>query len=63
LNDVKFVEGSYGALLLEEDIADESVQFGYAGKAPLLKGPGLGIRVRQDLLQKYAGKTIKVEMQ
>jgi len=63
LNDAKFVEGSYGALLLEEDIADESVQFGYAGKAPLLKGTGLGIRVREDLLQKYAGGIIKVEMQ
>ncbi|MGC2062501.1 MAG: dipeptide epimerase [Thermodesulfovibrionales bacterium] len=62
LNDAKFVEGSYGVLLLEEDIADESVQFGYAGKAPLLKGPGLGIRVREDLLQKYAEKIIEVEM-
>ncbi len=62
LNDAKFVEGSYGELLLEEDIADEAVQFGYAGKAPLLKGPGLGIRVREDLLQKYAEKTIAVEM-
>jgi len=63
LNGAKFVEGSYGALLLEKDIADESVQFGYAGKAPLLKGAGLGIRVREDLLQKYAEKIIKVEMQ
>jgi muconate cycloisomerase len=62
LNDAKFVEGSYGRLLLEEDIADESVQFGYAGKAPLLTGPGLGIRVREDLLQKYADKTIQVKM-
>lgn len=63
LNDAKFVEGSYGAFLLEEDIADESIQFGYAGKAPLLTGPGLGIRVREDLVQKYVEKTIKVEMQ
>lgn len=63
LNDAKFVEGSFGALLLEEDIADESVQFGYAGKAPLLKETGLGIRIREDLLQKYAETTIKVEMQ
>jgi L-alanine-DL-glutamate epimerase-like enolase superfamily enzyme len=62
LNDAKFVEGSYGELLLEEDIADESIQFGYAGKAPLLEGGGLGIRVREDLLQKYAEKTIKKEM-
>jgi L-Ala-D/L-Glu epimerase / N-acetyl-D-glutamate racemase len=62
LDDAKFVEGSYGALLLEEDIADESVQFGYAGKAPLLTGTGLGIHVREDLLHKYAEKTIEVEM-
>lgn len=62
LYDAKFVEGSYGTLLLEEDIANETVQFGYAGKAPLLKGPGLGIRVREDLLQKYAEKAIQVEM-
>jgi L-alanine-DL-glutamate epimerase-like enolase superfamily enzyme len=63
LNDAKFVEGSYGALLLKEDITDESIQFGYAGKAPLLKGSGLGIRVSEELLQKYAEQTIKVEMQ
>lgn len=62
LNDAKFVEGSYGALLLEEDIAVESIQFSYAGKAPLLEECGLGIRVREELLQKYAEKTIKVEM-
>ena len=62
LNDAKFVEGSYGTLLLEEDIADESVEFGYAGNAPLLKGAGLGIRVREDLLQKYAEESIKAEM-
>jgi L-Ala-D/L-Glu epimerase / N-acetyl-D-glutamate racemase len=62
LDDAKFVEGSYGALLLEEDIAYESVQFGYTGKAPLLTGTGLGICVREDLLQKYAEKTIEVGM-
>lgn len=61
-NDAKFVEGSFGALLLEDDISDESVQFGYAGKAPLLAGTGLGIRVREDLLGKYAKKIITVVM-
>ncbi len=63
LDDVKFIEGSYGTLLLEEDIAVESVQFGYAGNAPLLKGPGLGIQVRQDLLEKYAEKTINITLE
>lgn len=62
LSDVKFVEGSYGAHLLEQDIADDAVEFGYAGRAPLLAGEGLGIRVREDLLKKYSEVTIAVEM-
>ncbi len=62
LSDAKWVEGSYGKLLLEEDIADESVQFGLAGKAPLLGGTGLGVSLREDLLRKYAEVTIGVEM-
>jgi L-Ala-D/L-Glu epimerase len=61
LKGVKFVEGSYGTLLLEEDIAP--VRFGYAGKAALLSGSGLGIQVREDTLEKYAGTTAKVEME
>jgi len=60
LKDAKFVEGSYGTLLLEEDIAP--VQWGYAGKASLLSGSGLGIQVREDILEKYAETTAKVEM-
>jgi L-alanine-DL-glutamate epimerase-like enolase superfamily enzyme len=63
LSDAKFFEGSYGSLLLEEDIADESIQFGYAGRAPLLSGPGLGIRVREDLLERYAHEKIRLEME
>ncbi len=62
LSDAQWVEGSYGKLLLEEDIADESVQFGLAGKAPLLGGTGLGVSLREDLLRKYAEVTIGVEM-
>ncbi|OPY70147.1 MAG: L-Ala-D/L-Glu epimerase [Syntrophorhabdus sp. PtaU1.Bin050] len=62
LSDAKFIEGSYGTLLLEEDIADESLQFGHGGKAPLLGKCGLGIRIREDLLEKYAAEIVKVEM-
>lgn len=59
LSDAKFVEGSYGTLLLEEDIAEHSIQFGQGGKAPLLNGVGLGINIRQDILEKYASQTIE----
>jgi muconate cycloisomerase len=63
LNDAKWVEGSYGTLLLEEDISREPVQFGHGGRAPLLGGSGLGIRPREGLLRKYAARTITMEME
>ena len=60
--DLKFTEGSYGTLLLEEDITRESIQFGHGGKAPLITGDGLGINVNEDILEKYAEKTISVPL-
>ena len=47
---VAFVEGSFGTLLLAEDVSVESVRFGHRGEAPILTGPGLGIRVVQERL-------------
>lgn len=57
---VRFVEGSYGALLLAGDISHEDITFGYAGKAPVLTGHGLGINIREDSLQKYIDKTVSI---
>ncbi|HEV8586469.1 MAG TPA: enolase C-terminal domain-like protein [Methylomirabilota bacterium] len=54
LPDVAFVEGSFGRLLLVEDVAVESVSFGHRGEAPLLTGPGLGIRVVEERLRRRA---------
>ena len=54
LPDVVFVEGSFGTLLLAEDISVESVRFGHRGEAPLLTGPGLGVRVLEDRLRRHA---------
>jgi L-alanine-DL-glutamate epimerase-like enolase superfamily enzyme len=54
LPDVAFVEGSYGTLLLAEDVSFESVRFGHGGKAPLLAGPGLGIHVIEPRLRRWA---------
>ena len=58
LPQVRFVEGSYGALLLAEDISQVDITFGYGGEAPVLTGYGLGINIREDLLQKYTDKTV-----
>lgn len=60
--DLRFVEGSYGEFLLVEDISEKPVNFGFAGKAPLLRGNGLGIEVREDILEKYAEKIIPVRI-
>jgi len=60
LEEVAFVEGSYGALLLTEDISADGVRFGHRGEAPILTGPGLGIRVLEDRLRKYARKIIEL---
>jgi muconate cycloisomerase len=62
LPDLRFVEGSYGEFLLLEDISEEPVNFGFAGKAPLLRGNGLGIEVREDILEKYAVKIIPIKL-
>ena len=58
LHEVEFIEGSYGKLLLAEDVSRDPVQFGHGGRAPLLRGHGLGIQLRDRVLEKYAHETI-----
>jgi muconate cycloisomerase len=57
LDEVAFVEGSFGNLLLTEDVSREAVRFGHKGEAPPLTGEGLGIRVLEERLRKYARET------
>jgi muconate cycloisomerase len=58
---VAFVEGSFGTLLLTEDVSVESVRFGHRGEAPLLGGPGLGIRVVEGRLRRWAASVHELE--
>jgi L-Ala-D/L-Glu epimerase / N-acetyl-D-glutamate racemase len=51
---VAFTEGSFGTLLLVEDVSVESVRFGHCGEAAVLTGPGLGIRVVEERLRRRA---------
>ena len=57
LDRVSFVEGSYGSMLLVEDVSEEPVAFGRGGNAPLLRGPGLGVDVRECALHAHAEST------
>lgn len=58
LGNLSFVEGSYGQLLLSEDLSQDSISFGHGGRAALLRGLGLGVKVREEILCKYARTVI-----
>lgn len=57
---LEHVEGSFGTRLLAEDVAREGVGFGAGGRAPLLRGPGLGIAVCEDVLARHAVRTVQL---
>ncbi len=61
LENIEFVEGSYGNLLLAQDIGRNSVNFGHGGRARLLRGFGIGIEVRESILEKYAESIVALE--
>ena len=50
----RYVEGSPGRLLLEHDLVAERVLPGRAGRAPVHRGPGLGVTVVPDPLDRCA---------
>jgi L-alanine-DL-glutamate epimerase-like enolase superfamily enzyme len=60
LKDVRFVEGSYGEYLLTEDISHEDIRFGSEGKAPILGRDGLGVAVREEVLEKHSVQIIRI---
>lgn len=60
LDAVDFVEGSFGTLLLTEDISADPVKFAHKGEAPVLTGPGVGVRVVADKLAKYTRRTVEL---
>lgn len=47
---IQFLEGSYDRHLLAEQLTNEDVTFGYGGRAPALKGTGLGVSVNPAAL-------------
>jgi L-Ala-D/L-Glu epimerase len=57
---VSFVEGSFGTLLLAEDVSVESVRFGHRGEAAPLTGPGLGVTVVEERLRRHATTVVEL---
>jgi muconate cycloisomerase len=60
LEAVAHVEGSYGTLLLVEDVSNDGLRFGHGGAAPLLTGAGWGVGVRVDRLQRHAVAVVEL---
>jgi len=60
LNGPDFVEGSFGTLLLSEDISKENINFGFGGNAQLLKGYGFGIKINDKILFKYSTRVMEL---
>jgi muconate cycloisomerase len=44
---VRFVEGSYDRYLFRRLVTNENITFGFAGRAPALTAPGLGVTVNE----------------
>ena len=60
LGDCLFVEGSFGALLLTEDLSRNRIQFGHGGFAPILRGTGLGVDILPEKIEKYLVSTVEL---
>lgn len=56
---VRYMEGSYSRMLLKEDMIAEDLTPG-RGVGYTLKGPGLGVTVREDLLRKYTEEGVSL---
>ena len=55
-----YIEGSYDEILLEENIAVPSFGFGPGGKAPIMRGAGMGYQVERARLEKFSRARLPV---
>lgn len=54
VKNIRYLEGSYDRHLVAEALGTTDLTFGLGGKAPALTGPGLGISVDPEALQRVA---------
>jgi muconate cycloisomerase len=53
--EARYAEGCFGLHLLREDPARPCLQFGYAGRPPVLPdGPGLGVEISLSVLERWS---------
>ncbi|MBW1858614.1 MAG: hypothetical protein JRI70_00720 [Deltaproteobacteria bacterium] len=60
-SDALYCDGSYDALVLEENLTTRHVTFGQGGKAGPLEGPGFGFTVNPDSLNHFSDVAISID--
>lgn len=55
---IEFLEGSFDRYLLQQNVIKEDISFQWRGRAPALKGPGLGITVDEEQIHKLKEREI-----
>ncbi len=53
---IRQAEGSYGPLLLREDVTDRPVRFGFGGRGRALSGAGLGVTVEPSRVKRLCAE-------
>jgi muconate cycloisomerase len=51
---VQLAEGSFGKLLLREDLTAKPIRFGFGGRWKPMSGPGVGVSVDTERLRRFA---------
>ncbi len=57
----RWLEGSYGTLLLEEDVGVQDLTLRRGGGAPALPGPGLGVELDSAVVARHARERVLLE--
>ena len=52
VRDLRYLEGSYDRHLVAERLSREDITFGWGGWAQALTGPGLGISIDQNAVER-----------
>ena len=58
--DAKYYDGSYDQFILKENITTEHVSFGHGGEAGPLDGPGLGVKVSSQSLERLSDPAMRI---
>jgi muconate cycloisomerase len=53
---VRFAEGNFGRFLLHDDVIPKPLRFGFGGRWKPLAGPGLGVSIQPETLDRLASR-------